>query len=100
MLRPHRLTPRSDIGAEFVEADLHAGFALLDCAEDESLFGTPDGARRAISEAECACADCQLRLSGLNATDLERFQPEFEKLRAAIDGMKRRFPIPPWPAGL
>jgi len=82
-----------DIGRELVEADLNAGFALLDYAEDESLFGTPETARQVVEQAECACAHCRWRILGLCDADFVRLQPQLEKLECAVAAMRSRFTI-------
>jgi len=81
----------STLEAEFVRADLDAAAAMLDFAEDESLFGTLEGARRALADADRACADGQERLARLNAADRGRLGPRIANLRGAIDRMQPRF---------
>ena len=89
MPRQRSIHPAFDV--DFIQAELQIGFALLDLAEDESLFGTHDCARRAVDEAEQACSKGERRLLALGDSAFHRLEPEIEKLHSAIEEMKPRF---------
>jgi hypothetical protein len=70
--------------ADFMEANLDAGFALLHLAATPSVFN----ASRALREAENALLEGRRRLSGLNDGERGRFRARLAELRGAIDEAK------------
>lgn len=76
--------------ADFVGADLDAGFALVHLAELQIDSGAGRDASRVLREAEDALLDGRRRLSTLVGADYREFRPDFDRLRSAIRRARSR----------
>ena len=76
---------RERIRVELVEADLEAGFRLVDIVETEAGFGSRLRAVRALQDAEDVFSDIQQRLGHLEAPEKIPFEAIVGELRRAID---------------
>lgn len=76
------------VDADFVEADVDTGFALLQLAESQSVSGEPGDALRVVEEAEDACLDGEYRLTALGVRETRRLGPQLKELHGAIDRMR------------
>lgn len=72
--------PDQRVRVELVEADIEAGFCLVDSVE---MY--PAQVTRLVADAEEVFADAVARLNSLQPSEREKFRPLMSELRRAID---------------
>ena len=75
---------------DLVEANVEAGFGLLDVAAGESCRGNLAFSQSALQEAEQIVSDIEQRLAQLGSVESAPFEPLVEELRREIDAVKGR----------
>jgi hypothetical protein len=73
---------------QLVEADVEAGFSLVDDAASQHCRGNLDFSKRALEQAEAILRDIEQRLVQLGLEESEPFLPLVDELRREISTAK------------
>jgi len=89
MSHPMRRNMAGKIAVELIEADVEAGFALVDEARACSASGQPQFSSRVRQDAEEIIADIERRLQRLDDSESQPFHSLITELRNEIAALER-----------
>ena len=89
MSHPMRRNVADKIAVQLIEAEVEAGFALLDEARAYRASGQPQSSSRVRQDAEEIIADIEHRLQRLGDSESRPFQALITELRNEIAALER-----------